>query len=126
MLRRGGLAYRQGKEGPKTVEDHCGKAGRSKVNRLLAKQTRLFSYIEGLQAETRVYYTLLQCGPELRILVSGEAGPAVRCTFPADMECRARNLLQYLYENTVMPSQAADVLADCCTVGQVEVLNAGC
>lgn len=81
---------------------------------------------EGLQAETRVYYTLWQCGPELRILVSGEAGPAVRCTFPADMECRARNLLQYLYENTVMPSQAADVLADCCTVGQVEVLNAGC
>ncbi len=72
------------------------------------------------------YYTLWQCGPELRILVSGEAGPAVRCTFPADMECRARNLLQYLYENTVMPSQAADVLADCCTVGQVEVLNAGC
>ena len=57
---------------------------------------------------------------------AGEAGPAVRCTFPADMECRARNLLQYLYENTVMPSQAADVLADCCTVGQVEVLNAGC
>ena len=46
MLRRGGLAYRQGKGGPKTVEDHCGKAGRSKVNRLLAKQTRLFSYIE--------------------------------------------------------------------------------
>ena len=84
------------------MEDHCGKAGRSKVNRLLAKQTRLFSYIEGLQAETRVYYTLWQCGPELRILVSGEAGPAV------------------------MPSQAADVLADCCTVGQVEVLNAGC
>lgn len=84
------------------MEDHCGKAGRSKVNRLLAKQTRLFSYIEGLQAETRVYYTLWQCGPELRILVSGEAGPAVRCTFPADM------------------------LADCCTVGQVEVLNAGC
>lgn len=83
-------------------------------------------HIEGLQAETRVYYTLWQCGPELRILVSGEAGPAVRCTFPADMECRARNLLQYLYENTVMPSQAADVLADCCTVGQVEVLNAGC
>ena len=82
MLRRGGLAYRQGKGGPKTVEDHCGKAGRSKVNRLLAKQTRLFSYIEGLQAETRVYYTLWQCGPELRILVSGEAGPAVRCTFP--------------------------------------------
>ena len=79
------------------MEDHCGKAGRSKVNRLLAKQTRLFSYIEGLQAET-----------------------------PADMECRARNLLQYLYENAVMPSQAADVLADCCTVGQVEVLNAGC
>lgn len=77
------------------MEDHCGKAGRSKVNRLLAKQTRLFSYIEGLQAETRVYYTLWQCGPELRILVSGEAGPAVRCTFPADMECRARNLLQY-------------------------------
>ena len=74
------------------MEDHCGKAGRSKVNRLLAKQTRLFSYIEGLQAETRVYYTLWQ----------------------------------YLYENTVMPSQAADVLADCCTVGQVEVLNAGC
>ena len=74
MLRRGGLAYRQGKGGPKTVEDHCGKAGRSKVNRLLAKQTRLFSYIEGLQAETRVYYTLWQCGPELRILVSGEAG----------------------------------------------------
>ena len=70
------------------MEDHCGKAGRSKVNRLLAKQTRLFSYIEGLQAETRVYYTLWQCGPELRILVSGEAGPAVRCTFPADMECR--------------------------------------
>ena len=35
----------------------------------------------------------------------------VRCTFPADMECRARNLLQYLYENAVMPSQAADVLA---------------
>ena len=70
----------------------------------------------------------LRCGHvvELRILVSGEAGPAVRCTFPADMECRARNLLQYLYENTVMPSQAADVLADCCTVGQVEVLNAGC
>ena len=101
------------------MEDHCGKAGRSKVNRLLAKQTRLFSYIEGLQAETRVYYTLWQCGTELRILVSGEAGPA-------DMECRARNLLQYLYENTVMPSQAADVLADCCTVGQVEVLNAGC
>ena len=91
------------------MEDHCGKAGRSKVNRLLAKQTRLFSYIEGLQAETRVYYTLWQCGPELRILVSG-----------------ARNLLQYLYENAVMPSQAADVLADCCTVGQVEVLNAGC
>lgn len=90
------------------MEDHCGKAGRSKINRLLAKQTRLFSYIEGLQAETRVYYTLWQCGPELRILVSGEAGPAVRCTFPADMECRARNLLQYLYENTVMPSQAAD------------------
>lgn len=59
------------------MEDHCGKAGRSKVNRLLAKQTRLFSYIEGLQAETRVYYTLWQCGPELRILVSGEAGP--RC-----------------------------------------------
>ena len=29
-------------------------------------------------------------------------------------------------ENTVMPSQAADVLADCCTVGQVEVLNSGC
>ena len=58
MLRRGGLAYRQGKGGPKTVEDHCGKVGRSKVNRLLAKQTRLFSYIEGLQAETRVYYTL--------------------------------------------------------------------
>ena len=29
MLRRGGLAYRQGKGGPKTVEDHCGKAGRS-------------------------------------------------------------------------------------------------
>ena len=55
MLRRGGLAYRQGKGGPKTVEDHCGKAGRSKVNRLLAKQTRLFSYIEGVQAETRVY-----------------------------------------------------------------------
>lgn len=81
------------------MEDHCGKAGRSKVNRLLTKQTRLFSYIEGLQAETRVYYTLWQCGPELRILVSGEAGPAVRCTFPADMECRARNLLQYLYEN---------------------------
>ena len=53
------------------MEDHCGKAGRSKVNRLLAKQTRLFSYIEGLQAETRVYYTLWQCGPELRILVSG-------------------------------------------------------
>ena len=79
------------------MEDHCGKAGRSKVNRLLAKQTRLFSYIEGLQAETRVYYTLWQCGPELRILVSGETGPAVRCTFPADMECRARNLLQYLY-----------------------------
>lgn len=104
MLRRGGLAYRQGKGGPKTVEDHCGKAGRSKVNRLLAKQTRLFSYIEGLQAEMRVYYTLWQCGPELRILVSGEAGPAVRCTFPADMECRARNLLQYLYENAVMPS----------------------
>lgn len=103
------------------MEDHCGKAGRSKVNRLLAKQTRLFSYIEGLQAETRVYYTLWQCGPELRILVSGEAGPAVRCTFPADMECRARNLLQYLYENTVMPSQAADVLADCCTVGQVKM-----
>ena len=69
MLRRGGLVYRQGKGGPKTVEDHCGKAGRSKVNRLLAKQTRLFSYIEGLQAETRVYYTLWQCGPELRILV---------------------------------------------------------
>ena len=67
MLRRGGLAYRQGKGGPKTVEDHCGKAGRSKVNRLLTKQTRLFSYIEGLQAETRVYYTLWQCGPELRI-----------------------------------------------------------
>lgn len=64
------------------MEDHCGKAGRSKVNRLLAKQTRLFSYIEGLQAETRVYYTLWQCGPELRILVSGETGPAVRCTFP--------------------------------------------
>ena len=42
------------------------------------------------------------------------------------MECRALNLLQYLYENAVMPSQAADVLADCCTVGQVEVLNAGC
>lgn len=63
---------------------------------------------------------------QLHFLVSGEAGPAVRCTFPADMECRARNLLQYLYENAVMPSQAADVLADCCTVGQVEVLNAGC
>lgn len=47
------------------MEDHCGKAGRSKVNRLLAKQTRLFSYIEGLQAETRVYYTLWQCGPRL-------------------------------------------------------------
>lgn len=90
------------------------------------KANPIVSYIEGLQAETRVYYTLWQCGPELRILVSGEAGPAVRCTFPADMECRARNLLQYLYENTVMPSQAADVLADCCTVGQVEVLNAGC
>lgn len=108
------------------MEDHCGKAGRGKVNRLLAKQTRLFSYIEGLQAETRVYYTLWQCGPELRILVSGETGPAVRCTFPADMECRARNLLQYLYENAVMPSQAADVLADCCTVERVEVLNADC
>lgn len=64
------------------MEDHCGKAGRSKVNRLLAKQTRLFSYIEGLQAETRVYYTLWQCGPELRILVSGEAGPAVRVPSP--------------------------------------------
>lgn len=108
------------------MEDHCGKAGRSKVNRLLAKQTRLFSYIEGLQAETRVYYTLWQCGPDLRLLVSGEAGPAVRCTFPTDMERRARNLLQYLYENAVMSSQAADVLADCCTAGQVEVLGAGC
>ena len=31
MLRQGGLVYRQGKGGPKTVEDHCGKAGRSKV-----------------------------------------------------------------------------------------------
>lgn len=72
---------------------------------------------------------IIPCGNVARsfvFLVSGEAGPAVRCTFPADMECRARNLLQYLYENTVMPSQAADVLADCCTVGQVEVLNAGC
>lgn len=103
-----------------------GKQITGKANPIVQLQTRLFSYIEGLQAETRVYYTLWQCGPELRILVSGEAGPAVRCTFPADMECRARNLLQYLYENTVMPSQAADVLADCCTVGQVEVLNAGC
>ena len=108
------------------MEDYCGKAGRSKVNRLLAKQTRMFSYIEGLQAETQVYYTLWQCGPELRLLVSGTAGPAVRCTFPADMERHARNLLQYLYENAVMPGQAADVLADCCTAGQVEVLNAGC
>ena len=104
------------------MEDHCGKAGRSKVNRLLAKQTRLFSYIEGLQAETRVYYTLWQCGLALRILVSGEVCPAVRCTFPSDMECRARNLLHSLYENVVMPSQAADVLADCCPEGMVAVL----
>lgn len=99
---------------------------RQKQGKQTAGKANPIVQLEGLQAETRVYYTLWQCGPELRILVSGEAGPAVRCTFPADMECRARNLLQYLYENTVMPSQAADVLADCCTVGQVEVLNAGC
>ena len=64
------------------MEDHCGKAGRSKVNRLLAKQTRLFSYIEGLQAETRVYYTLWQCGPELRILVSVVPSPQIWSAAP--------------------------------------------
>lgn len=107
------------------MEDYCGKAGRSSGNRLLAKRTRSFSYIEGLQAETQVYYTLWQCGPELRLLVTEEAGPAVRCTFPADMERRARSLMQYIYENAVMARQAADVLADCCTAGRVDVLNAG-
>lgn len=107
------------------MDKHCRELEVKSEHCLLAKHTRWFSHIEGLQAEKCVFYTLWNTGRNLRLLVTEEGGPAVRCTLSADMEPHARNLLQYLYENAVMANQAADVLADC-GAAEVAALEESC
>ena len=107
------------------MEKHCRELEVKSEHCLLAKHTRWFSHIEGLQAEKCVFYTLWNTGRNLRLLVTEEGGPAVRCTLSADMEPHARNLLQYLYENAVMANQAADVLTDC-GAAEVSALEESC
>lgn len=83
----------------------------------LAAFERDFSLIEGLQAASRLSYTLEKAPQGLRIAVRRTGGAApVResCLLLQTEQEYGSRLLKFLYENAVPPEQLCDVLQDIC------------